>query len=87
MALALNAEFHAKVMEPAGNVVLSALAAQTGRRVRWYCTPVARRRGEQPWFEHRELITAIATHDEQRATETLRAHTEHTRRTYQREKG
>ncbi|MCX5400963.1 GntR family transcriptional regulator [Streptomyces sp. NBC_00102] len=88
LAVALNAEFHAKVMELAGNVVLSALAAQVGRRVRWYYTPVARRRGKQSWIEHRELIAAIATHDERRAMENMRAHTEHTRRTYhQREKG
>ncbi|MFF7362138.1 FCD domain-containing protein [Streptomyces sp. NPDC008125] len=88
LAVALNAEFHDKVMELAGNVVLSALAAQVGRRVRWYYTPVARRRGKQSWIEHRELIAAIATRDERRATEAMRAHTEHTRRTYhQREKG
>ncbi|MGV9931028.1 GntR family transcriptional regulator [Streptomyces olivaceoviridis] len=81
-AVALNAAFHAKVMELAGNTVLAGLAAQVDRRVRWYYTPVARQRGRQSWREHRELITAIAAHDEQRATELMRAHTEHTRRSY-----
>ncbi|MGW3460388.1 GntR family transcriptional regulator [Streptomyces olivaceoviridis] len=81
-AVALNAAFHAKVMELAGNTVLAGLAAQVDRRVRWYYTPVARQRGRQSWREHRELITAIAARDEQRATELMRAHTEHTRRSY-----
>ncbi|MEV0090990.1 GntR family transcriptional regulator [Streptomyces sp. NPDC050738] len=82
LAVATNAEFHAKVMELAGNVVLSELAGQVDRRVRWYYQPVARQRGRQSWIEHRELITAIADRDEQRATAVMRAHTEHTRTTY-----
>lgn len=81
-AVAANAEFHAKVMELAGNAVLAELAAQVGRRVRWYYTPVARQRGKQSWIEHRELIAAISGGDERRATDVMRAHTEHTRRTY-----
>ncbi|MFE3518622.1 GntR family transcriptional regulator [Streptomyces sp. NPDC059166] len=84
LAVATNAAFHAKVMELAGNVVLSELAAQVGRRVRWYYTPVARQRGSRSWIEHRELIAAIAAGDQERATAVMREHTEHTRRTYHR---
>ncbi|MEU1470469.1 GntR family transcriptional regulator [Streptomyces sp. NPDC005761] len=82
LAVATNAAFHAKVMELAGNVVLSELAGQVDRRVRWYYTPVARQRGTQSWIEHRSLIAAISSRDEQRATAIMRAHTEHTRQTY-----
>lgn len=82
LAVATNAAFHAKVMELAGNVVLAELAGQVDRRVRWYYTPVARQRGTQSWIEHRSLIAAISSHDEQRATAIMRAHTEHTRQTY-----
>jgi DNA-binding GntR family transcriptional regulator len=81
-AVALNARFHTKVMELAGNTVLAELAAQVERRVRWYYTPVARRRGHRSWEEHRELIAAIAAHDEERAAAVSRAHTEHTRTSY-----
>jgi DNA-binding GntR family transcriptional regulator len=81
-AVALNARFHTKVMELAGNTVLAELAAQVERRVRWYYTPVARQRGHRSWEEHRELIAAIADHDEERAATVSRAHTEHTRKTY-----
>ena len=81
-AVALNARFHAEVMELAGNAVLAELAAQVDRRVRWSHTPVARQRGEQSWIEHRELIAAIAARDEQSATRLMREHTEHTRRSY-----
>ncbi|MEU0083102.1 FCD domain-containing protein [Streptomyces sp. NPDC006274] len=35
----------------------------------------------QSWIEHRELIAAISARDEQRATQVMRAHTEHSRRT------
>ncbi|MER5198955.1 GntR family transcriptional regulator [Streptomyces sp. NPDC002755] len=81
-AVALNARFHAKVIELAGNAVLAELAAQVDRRVRWYYTPIARQRGNQSWIEHRDLIAAIAAHDEQLATRLMREHTEHTRRSY-----
>lgn len=81
-AVVLNARFHAKVMELAGNAVLAELAAQVDRRVRWYYTPVARQRGAQSWVEHRELIAAITARDEQLATRLMREHTEHTRRSY-----
>lgn len=81
-AVALNARFHAKVMELSGNAVLAELGAQVDRRVRWYYTPVARRRGERSWAEHRELIDAMAAHDADRATRLMRDHTEHTRRSY-----
>lgn len=84
LVVATNAAFHAKVMELAGNVVLAELAGQVDRRVRWYYTPVARQRGKQSWIEHRALIAAIAERDESRATEIMRAHTEHTRETYHR---
>ncbi|MBT2364407.1 GntR family transcriptional regulator [Streptomyces sp. ISL-10] len=82
LAAATNAAFHAKVMELAGNSVLAELAAQVDRRVRWYYTPGARQRGRQSWIEHRALIAAISARDEQRATETMRAHAEHTRTAY-----
>uniref|UniRef100_UPI00118003E2 FCD domain-containing protein n=1 Tax=Streptomyces viridosporus TaxID=67581 RepID=UPI00118003E2 len=81
-AVALNARFHATIMELAGNTVLAGLAAQVDRRVRWYYTPVARQRGGQSWVEHRDLIAAIADRDEQLATRLMREHTEHTRRSY-----
>ncbi|MER6187808.1 GntR family transcriptional regulator [Streptomyces sp. NPDC001652] len=81
-AVLLNARFHAKVMELAGNAVLAELAAQVDRRVRWYYAPIARQRGQQSWDEHRELIGAIMDRDETRATQLMREHTEHTRRSY-----
>ncbi|KUO13057.1 GntR family transcriptional regulator [Streptomyces sp. DSM 15324] len=81
-AVALDARFHAKIMELAGNAVLAELAAQVDRRVRWSYTPVARQRGEQSWIEHRDLITAILNRDEQLAARLMREHTEHTRRSY-----
>ncbi|WP_129305684.1 GntR family transcriptional regulator [Streptomyces sp. L2] len=81
-AVALNAAFHAKIMELAGNAVLAELAAQVDRRVRWYYTPVARLRGGTSWEEHQEMILAIVDRDARRATRLMREHTEHTRQSY-----
>jgi DNA-binding GntR family transcriptional regulator len=81
-AVAMNARFHAKIMELAGNAILAELAAQVDRRVRWYYTPVARQRGLTSWVEHRLLIDAIAARDELRAGLLMSEHTEHTRRSY-----
>ncbi|MCX4766246.1 GntR family transcriptional regulator [Streptomyces sp. NBC_01275] len=81
-AVALNARFHAKIMQLAGNKVLAELAAQVDRRVRWYYTPVARQRGRQSWIEHRDLIHAITARDGYEAARLMREHTEHTRRSY-----
>src|SRR5690242_20529811 len=58
-AVALNAAFHAKVMELAGNTVLAGLAAQVDRRARWCYTPVARQRGRPAGRAPRELIAAL----------------------------
>ncbi|MFM9446043.1 GntR family transcriptional regulator [Streptomyces acidiscabies] len=80
--VALNARFHAVIMDLAGNTVLGELAAQVDRRVRWYYTPIARQRGRKSWDEHRELIAAIAEGDGERATRLMREHTEHTRSSY-----
>ncbi|GAA4833996.1 GntR family transcriptional regulator [Saccharopolyspora rosea] len=77
-----NAELHARITDMSGNRVLKELADQVARRVRWYHTPVARARGKKSWDEHAALIDAIARHDGDRAAELMRAHTEHTRRSY-----
>jgi DNA-binding GntR family transcriptional regulator len=81
-AVTLNAAFHAKIMELAGNAVLAELAGQVDRRVRWYYTPVARQRGRQSWVEHRAMIAAVVDRDEPLAMRLMREHTEHTRRSY-----
>ncbi|MFB7509471.1 GntR family transcriptional regulator [Streptomyces broussonetiae] len=81
-AVTLNAAFHAKVMELAGNAVLAELAAQVDRRVRWYYTPVAKLRGGTSWSEHSDLVDAIRERDDQKAGRLMREHTEHTRHSY-----
>ncbi|GAA0403597.1 GntR family transcriptional regulator [Microbispora corallina] len=81
-AVTLNSKLHATVVELSGNAVLGDLAAQVSRRVRWYHTPVARRRGRTSWEEHEALIDAIAAHDADRAAELMKRHTEQTRDLY-----
>ena len=82
-AVAMNARFHAKIMELAGNAVLAELAAQVDRRVRWYYTPVARQRGHQSWIEHRGPDRRDRpTGTSSAPRELMREHTEHTRRSY-----
>ncbi|MBN0044455.1 GntR family transcriptional regulator [Streptomyces actuosus] len=80
--VALNARFHTRIMELAGNAVLAGLAARVERRVRWYHAPVARQRGDRSWAEHQALTAAIADRDADLATRLMREHTERTRRAY-----
>jgi DNA-binding GntR family transcriptional regulator len=80
--VASNNAFHAAVAGIAGNSVLADLAAIVANRVRWYYSLVAPARGHGSWEEHGELIEAIETHDETRATLIARRHTERTRRAY-----
>ncbi|MCH0563460.1 MULTISPECIES: GntR family transcriptional regulator [unclassified Streptomyces] len=80
--VALNARFHTRVVELAGNAVLAGLAARVERRVRWYHAPVARQRGDRSWAEHQALTAAIADRDAGLATRLMREHTERTRRAY-----
>ncbi|MFJ2723837.1 GntR family transcriptional regulator [Streptomyces collinus] len=81
-AVALNAAFHGKIMEMAGNRVLAGLAAQVDRRVRWYYAPVAGQRGGIAWQEHQDLVQALTDHDDQGAARLMREHTELTRQAY-----
>ncbi|MDA0635106.1 GntR family transcriptional regulator [Nonomuraea sp. MCN248] len=81
-AVATNSELHALVTGLSGNKVLSELASQVARRVRWYHTPVARQRGMASWEEHTALIDAIERGDQDRAAQIMREHTEHTRASY-----
>lgn len=79
-----NAELHAAITELSGNAPLAELTAQVDRRVRWYYTPVARKRGRQSWDEHERIIDAIAAGEPDEAASLMRAHTETTRESYRR---
>jgi DNA-binding GntR family transcriptional regulator len=77
-----NNKFHAELALIAGNAVLADLAGIVSRRVRWYYRQVAPARGHESWTEHWELIDAVAAHDEEKAAEIARRHTERTRSAY-----
>lgn len=78
--VAANASLHRRVAELSKNEVLSALASQVDRRVRWYYTPIARQRGPESWREHAELIDSIEAHNQERAEAVMRDHTAHTQK-------
>ena len=81
-AVRANADFHRLVSEMSGNRYLTDFTAQVDRRVRWYYTPVAQRRGQASWREHVQVIKAIQSGDGDLAAKAMREHTEHTRRSY-----
>lgn len=81
LAVAANAAFHAKVVEPAGSLVLSEPAERVDRRVRWYHAPrrpAARYRvlDRAPLPDCRDLLARRAAGDGDHA-----GHTEHARQT------
>lgn len=77
-----NADLHRRITELSGNSVLAELAGKVARRVRWYHTSVAERRGRSAWEEHAKIIDAIAEGAEEEAARLMRYHTELTRRMY-----
>jgi DNA-binding GntR family transcriptional regulator len=77
-----NAELHRLVTELSGNQVLLDFVTQVDRRVRWYYTPIARRRGKESWHEHAKLVDAIENGDAGTAAKIMREHTERTRKSY-----
>jgi DNA-binding GntR family transcriptional regulator len=86
-AVAANNAFHAEIATLAGNSVLADLAGSVSRRVRWYYRMVAPERGHGSWIEHAELIDAIEAHDETRAQQLARSHTNRTRTAYHKKPG
>jgi DNA-binding GntR family transcriptional regulator len=81
-AVRTNAELHRTISEMSGNKFLIDCADQLDRRVRWYYTPLAQIRGHAAWREHTRVVRAIADGDEERAAQTMREHTECTRKAY-----
>lgn len=80
--VAANAALHAEVVRLSANEFLAELLGLADRRVRWYYAAIARPRGADAWEEHAALIDAIAAGDEERAAQTMSAHTERTRESY-----
>lgn len=80
--VAANAALHTAVVRLSANEFLAELLGLADRRVRWYYAAIARPRGADAWEEHAALIHAIAAGDEERAAQTMGAHTERTRESY-----
>ncbi|WP_037577936.1 GntR family transcriptional regulator [Phaeacidiphilus oryzae] len=77
-----NANLHRRLVEIAGNQVLTEHISMVDRRMRWYYAPIAQGRGRKAWDEHAAIIRAVAAHKAQRAGELMRRHAETTRHAY-----
>jgi DNA-binding GntR family transcriptional regulator len=80
--VAANSALHAFLSELSGNTVLAEMIGTVDRRVRWYYTPIADRRGADSWLEHRDLILAISDNDVDLAGTIMTQHTDRTRQAY-----
>lgn len=80
---ALNAQFHEEIVEAAGNETLTHLTRQLRDRLEWIFSRTATERGDQSWNEHRNLLGAIAAHDEQLAEALATAHVAAARRAFE----
>jgi len=70
----LNEQFHRLLAEAAQNSLLSTTLERMSQVIRWvYSARVADRSGAS-WSEHRELVDAIARHDDHGAATVARAH-------------
>jgi DNA-binding GntR family transcriptional regulator len=82
--VAVNNHFHAEVAKIAGNAVLAELGDIVGRRARWYYRIVAPMRGHESCAEHRDLVDALESRDEENSAKVARRHVERTRTAYHR---
>ena len=80
--VAANAELHAFITKLSGNTVLAEMIGMVDRRVRWYYTPIAGRRGADSWVEHANLIQAISANNVDLAGSIMSQHTDRTRQAY-----
>lgn len=80
--VAANTDLHAYMVSISGNTVLAGMIASVERRVRWYFTPLARKRKDFTWIEHAEIIDAISEGNGRRAQTLMRRHSDQTRRGY-----
>ena len=78
----LNSRFHSTVHNLANNTVLREALTRLDRRLRWYFTTVVTERAPLSWDEHRQLVSAFADNDEDRAAAIMRAHVESTAEAY-----
>jgi DNA-binding GntR family transcriptional regulator len=82
--VAVNNDFHAELAKIAGNAVLAELGDIVGRRARWYYRMVAPVRGPESCSEHRDMVDALESRDEERSAKAARRHVERTRTAYHR---
>jgi DNA-binding GntR family transcriptional regulator len=75
----LNAEFHGRISQAAGNRILTEMIARLDKRIRWYFAPVVKSRGVASWKEHAEMLRAIEAKDPESAAEEMRIHADATK--------
>lgn len=70
----LNRDFHLRVLAAGGNRPLAEMVSPLRKRIYWYQAALARRRQDQSWVEHQEILDAIADGDPGRAEAVTVAH-------------
>ncbi|GAC1537261.1 MAG: GntR family transcriptional regulator [Acidimicrobiales bacterium] len=78
----LNSAFHAGVIKLGANDYLSAIAEPMIKRAQWLFRPGAATRAPHSWVEHRELLEAIRSGDEEGAEAEARRHVAAARRSF-----
>jgi DNA-binding GntR family transcriptional regulator len=78
----LNTEFHAAVVDAAGNAYLNLVVEPMLRRAQWVFLQTADARAPHSWTEHVGLLDAIVAGDEAAAEEHAMAHVAAARESY-----
>jgi DNA-binding GntR family transcriptional regulator len=79
---ALNTEYHARLVEAAGNPLLAEMLTDLTNVIQWMYMRRLLERGQWSWGEHAAIAAAIADRDGERAAELARDHIRNARDAY-----
>ena len=80
----LNSRFHGAIARLSGSRSMAVVLRRVGEQIQWAYATTVPQQGQRAWTEHRRIVAAIATGDEQRAGRTMVRHVETSRRGFTR---
>jgi DNA-binding GntR family transcriptional regulator len=80
----LNSRFHGAIARLSGSRSMAVVLRRVGEQIQWAYATTVPQQGQRAWTEHRRIVAAIATGDEQRAGRAMVRHVETSRRGFTR---
>lgn len=78
----LNAEFHAAIARGSHAQSMAMVLRRVSERIQWAYSTTVPQQGRRAWAEHRQIVTAIAAGDEERAGVAMERHVDRSRASF-----